>query len=276
MAIAVQSTATTGYTSAVNSINITKPTGLAENDLMVALIGYVDAAGATTPSGWTELYDSNNLACFYKIADASDAAASNFTFALDDLGNIGGALFRIDGHDANNPIFDHHLGQDLTVSTSFTITHTLEDAAIANHLLLMHVAASDDTDAQPDVSAPTVTGGTSPTFTQAQEFEDGAIDYEWTSWYATKTDATQITAFGATMDNPGSDGDSNAWAALLILRPQTSATGTHTQLNGTGTLSTNVSSDTTPTTAQLNATGTLNVTSGDAVNPTVWTTTTKS
>ena len=74
-----------------NSLTITKPTGLAVGDLMVAGIFCDRDSGAgpislNTPSGWTleesVALSSNNaaLAIYTKIAESADVAASNFTF----------------------------------------------------------------------------------------------------------------------------------------------------------------------------------------------------
>lgn len=95
MAIAYRSHASTNLTSIDGSdarVTITKPTGLTAGDWMVAIIG-VTATFSDTPSGWTKVGEINGsggadecLRVYTKIADASDAAASDFTF---DLGNNG-------------------------------------------------------------------------------------------------------------------------------------------------------------------------------------------
>ena len=82
----VQSAAANG-----DSLVITKPTSLAVGDMMIAGIYSSNGTSANsvsinTPAGWTQqaldgLSSSNDMiACFTKVADSSDVAASNFTF----------------------------------------------------------------------------------------------------------------------------------------------------------------------------------------------------
>jgi len=107
MAIAFESVSTGAFVDAT-SIVITKPTGLAEGDLMVAILGSDETDGFNTPSGWTALEsvtlsspDTYSANVFYKVADAGDVAASDFTFSPPDQAIIGGGILRISGAAAN-------------------------------------------------------------------------------------------------------------------------------------------------------------------------------
>lgn len=67
------------------SVTVTKPTGLAAGDLMVAFVTVLNLTSAPdTPSGWTAVTNVTTsgryVQLFAKVADSSDAAASNFTF----------------------------------------------------------------------------------------------------------------------------------------------------------------------------------------------------
>lgn len=93
------------YTS---SLTVSKPTGLAADDLLLAVYG---APGTpNTPSGWTkEITHSNNsgFVVFSKIADSTDVAASDFTFSTSQTGGTQiVSLYRITGHDYDNIIYD--------------------------------------------------------------------------------------------------------------------------------------------------------------------------
>lgn len=100
MSVTVQSVSTTNYTSA-SSINITKPTGLAEGDLMIAFISGTSNSDSNinVPTGWTSIDSSTNggesWKCMYKVADSSDVAATQFAFTNTDGEYIGGGLIRI-------------------------------------------------------------------------------------------------------------------------------------------------------------------------------------
>lgn len=92
-------------TEGVHTATITKPTGLAEGNLMVAVIGYQHSSGVTfTSSGWTSVIHIDaalGLESLFKIADAGDVAASNFAFATTDLGTgdcaSAAILYRVSG-----------------------------------------------------------------------------------------------------------------------------------------------------------------------------------
>lgn len=76
----VSESASSGVAGA--DVTVTKPTGLAVNDLMVG-IGITTAAQTITPPGnWTVHPDSLSTArpLFYRVADAADVAAANFLF----------------------------------------------------------------------------------------------------------------------------------------------------------------------------------------------------
>lgn len=103
----VVATKATATATSGNNITITKPTGLAAGDMLVAIIAAThDATNGSfdPPGGWTTLEDvgetSSNgyVGAFAKVADSGDAAASNFTFtAVDNVFASVGTLFRITG-----------------------------------------------------------------------------------------------------------------------------------------------------------------------------------
>lgn len=141
MAVTVQSVSTTNYTSGF-SINITKPTGLAVGDLLLAFISGTSNATSNinVPSGWTEIDSSTNggesWKAMYKVADSSDVAASQFTFTNTDGEYIGGGLLRIE-----NAAIDFSVKSKQTITNSAngvfnasTITPT-----VANSLILFFV-----------------------------------------------------------------------------------------------------------------------------------------
>ena len=111
MAIAVASISTGTYSSGnpAYSVAISKPSGLAVGDLMIAYIngkGNSYVAPSTVPTGFTLIRHqdygfgtTNDVSTYYKIADSSDVAASTFTWGstVTGGGTIGGSLLRITG-----------------------------------------------------------------------------------------------------------------------------------------------------------------------------------
>lgn len=129
-AVAFQSANNTSGSGA--SIAITKPTGLAAGDLMVAyIVAMTDAGdgGSNPPAGWSTKTSRTNTFghdyIFWKIADSGDAAATNFTFTQtgSSAKSILGVLSRITGTDQTAPL-------DQTNSNSNVGGSTLSPGAI--------------------------------------------------------------------------------------------------------------------------------------------------
>lgn len=124
-----------------DTFTLTKPTGTAEGDLLVALIS-LTASTITHPTGWTEVrvddgYGSTDkVRIAYKVAGGSEPAS----YQWDDGGASGtpkwvGAIYRITGHDPDVPI-DVHSGQRLTSGTAVTapgVTTTVDDCLLLFH-----------------------------------------------------------------------------------------------------------------------------------------------
>lgn len=91
--------------SSSQTLTITKPSGLALGDLMIANITISAATITSVPSGWTQLQAIGATISYYKIADAGDVAASNFSWGNNDVGGTGcfeGGIIRFTGHDPVN------------------------------------------------------------------------------------------------------------------------------------------------------------------------------
>lgn len=141
-----ESQANTGITTVSNAspnLVVNKPSGLAVGDYMFAFIcGFHTGSFSVsyaTPSGWTLLESTTNTSvnwrmyCFYKIADSSDVAASNFTWVATTAGTnpAVGLIARVSDvtgiDDSNN-------------SNSLTITNALTSIDAPNDVMLMCVA----------------------------------------------------------------------------------------------------------------------------------------
>lgn len=100
------------------SVVITKPTGLAVNDLMVAHIAgrFYSGQGVTPPAGWTLIIDERHTGgvweCYtaYKIAVQADVDATNFTFTYA-TGWVGGAIYAFSSTHLTTPIGGSASGQ---------------------------------------------------------------------------------------------------------------------------------------------------------------------
>lgn len=144
---AVQSAGSKGNGgSAISSIIISKPDGLAAGDLMVACIGYESGSDVcvSPPASWTAILKTDNgsncgISTFWKIASANDASAISFEFIFLNSNCSGsttkknsGGIVRITGHDPTNPI-NIQVGVPTSSSTSHvapSITPTVSNTLV--------------------------------------------------------------------------------------------------------------------------------------------------
>jgi hypothetical protein len=208
MAATYQSVSITTWqdVSSGSNLTITKPTGLAVGDYLLAhltgIVGGSDNADSwDTPSGWTLLHNDSNstnlnssVSCvvFYKIADSGDAAASNFLFTKN--GNNShyecGALYRISGA---NGITSSTNTQTNDATPAFNNTIT---PVFASSLLLFLVSSSSAGTGAQNVSSYAITND-NPTWaevydigrTEADGTDRGVMAGAWAS-------RTQTTATG--------------------------------------------------------------------------------
>ena len=97
-------------TPANSSSTIITNTGISVGDLLILDVGIGDDRTITPPSGFESnvifnvLFGAQRHALYWKIADSSDAAASDFTINFSDTTENMAALSKITGHDATTPI----------------------------------------------------------------------------------------------------------------------------------------------------------------------------
>ncbi len=99
-----------------NTLSITKPNNVANGDLLLAVIATDGEKTVTAPTNsnpWMLFNegssnggnnDGTSLAIFYKIADASDVSASNYTFTASANAQMAGAILRYSNVDTSDPI----------------------------------------------------------------------------------------------------------------------------------------------------------------------------
>ena len=232
MAIAVQSTANTTWTNAA-SLTITKPTGLAEGDLLVACL-IAESEDWTVPSGWTEYVDLDNnwyLSLMYKVADSSDVAASNFTFTPASSDDVCGALLRVDGYAPTALFSDAETEVDANSATQYNWGVTIDP--ITDGELIIVIGAASQTNGANSVSSPAI-NGTNPTWTEVLDtyFDEGGGDgANGYVAYAIQTTQAQITSFTATL--AAAQASTDGYGIIATLSPQTNATVNLTPLQTT-------------------------------------------
>lgn len=215
----VQSTSTLAGGTATNAV-ITKPTGLAAGDLMVAHLVLGDATATyATPSGWTvagtaQRSNVTYQTIMYKIADSADAAATDFTFTIGTSEPRAGAILRISGFNPVQPIDSIYSGAaENTVSPSFatglTPTH-------ASSLLIMFTSNNVGRNVSSQAIATS-----NPSWTEAYDMTDGSFG-GFACAYATRTEVTAL-GDGSFTNDSGSGVEDNG-IHLVIIRELVNAT----------------------------------------------------
>ncbi|MFN5620781.1 MAG: PKD-like domain-containing protein [Flavobacteriales bacterium] len=154
--IAQRGTATSA-TSTTTSVTVDKPLGLTVGDVMLATINQADNDGNTlanaTSTGWTlvdgaKYYETGNDewwgTVLYKVADATDIAAANFSFTGDgDADDMQASIIAFSGVDPSNPIdvagaFTSSSTDNTSLSANAVTTST------SNAAVIMLAMISDD------------------------------------------------------------------------------------------------------------------------------------
>lgn len=234
----VASTATNTGAS-VTSLTITKPTGLAVGDLMVAMIMLYDTAPdiVDTLSGWTferkQTCTNGIINVQHKVATAGDVAASNFTFNFSSTAtNCGGIIYRVTGQALVSPITSASDNFNTAPGSTFSLISNLTPQ-VANSLILVGFSSNESPTVQ-SLQDYFVTGAT-VSFTEVFESNAdlGADGYNFASAHGTQTNTNAITAFGA--DFVGSGSHDNLTGAILYIAPRVDATGSNNLVTTTST-----------------------------------------
>ena len=259
---------------------VTKPTGLAVGNIMCAsALSHIDSGTAPTitpPAGWSTYttYTDETFAklwIFYKVADSGDAAASNFTFTSDGSTNarIQVGIARISG--APTALATGSATGHVTSPTSVSSFSISLDLTYNDVLLLFTVMGRDGSNTR-TFSTYTVSG-TNPTWTeQADSSNNDSTDTSFaiaTAGIATPRTLTSIdvTASGSLEDT---------YMILLAIPGVVSATGTPSLHSASPTFfDATYSAGGTGSPALHAASPSFPSVTGSAIQPTVWTTTTK-
>ncbi len=222
MALVVGSSSTSAFAAIFaggNTIQVvlTKPSGLAVGDLMVAQ--YLDDGGyaVATSSGFTQIISTQNATngnrstLYYKIATSGDAAASSFTFSAGTTTGtgtvVGGAMVRITGASSSLPIWassgDGSINNTAAPSFNNTIT-----PAVANSMLLLFASAQQNGN---NISGYAIVTS-NPTWTEQWDFTNNpGTSYSSSMAYAVRS---QTTATGNSSITGGAA--SSDWVGQLV------------------------------------------------------------
>lgn len=297
MALVVASTSTASANNAA-TLTITKPTGVAEGDLLLIAIAQPSAGANPTSTGFTicaQKQQNNSgaspdatVTLLYKIATAADVSASNYT--IDDnygASSMGVAsMLRVTGWTTGNPVYTSSgtggIADPVTAATQTGLSLTRPSSSLM--LLITGFHSDDSPTSSATFSGYSVTSGESnPTWTEVQD-EQVDITTSLANLaigvaYANSTSTSTVTGCGVTISSD-TGGGADAYASLLaIINEPVGASGTNSLLvNQTHNFfsEAGVQVGTTGTNALHSVSPTLNTQSGEGGISTVWTNTNKS
>lgn len=224
MALAYQSVQVAEVSSGT-SIVVTKPVGLAVGDLMVAHLGYgLGVAGTLTLNAFASftLFTSvgNPTAAsgvktliYYKIADAGDVAAANFTFTTAETLSGTVAISRWTGHDATTPL---SISSTASSNSASSLAPTTITPVNGNSMIYI---AGQNRENLPSGSYSIATDN--PTWTEIYDNEAGSTGFYTAGAYAYRPESTATGAGNITMASAG------VMAAIMFfinVSPSTSTT----------------------------------------------------
>lgn len=271
----VSSKSNTAFAAGISSFTITKPTGLAVGDLMVAFIGQlIQNTTLIAPGGWTIRYTdatgNGSFAVYSKVADAADVAASNFSFSASVSTILGGAILRITGVASGSEVAATSV---VFTNSPFTnLTETVSAATQSTDSLIIPFFWVQDFVIG---SVITISGySITPTITLTEEYDfgyrDGASDGGSIAIASgTYTGSTTFTSVGATASlSAGSH-----YSGVIVINSVTNASGTSALLQVLPALfsNTGAQADTNGSSALLDVSPTLFTQSGDSITPAIWT-----
>lgn len=220
MAVVVESSSTTPWTTPTTSLVITKPTGLQVGDLLLAHVATTDNTTYTAPAGWATVrsnatLNEGTMYVFSKTADSSDAAASNFTFTSGTSAVLGGGLMRISGGVAGS--INSTIG---TAANNATPSLSGLTPTVASSMLLILSFVRSDTSG-PDTGSWAIATD-NPTWLETYDVVLGARGLAAAS--ATRSQITTTGNFSFAF--PPGGGSSDSTGVLVVIPPTTPATAT--------------------------------------------------
>lgn len=222
MAVAVSSQSSTNFADST-TLTITKPTGVVDNDLLVAIIyGGGLAEINSVPSGWTLIQQQTTsnaleLSTYYKVASSEGAS---WQWGFDASGQVAGVVLRITGHNTLvNIETSAKSSQSNDETPSFTNSVTPSQA---NSLIIFASGAEQFTDNTPSASSYAIATD-NPTWTELLDIASGAGDDALAVAYAIRT-ATSATGNSSLTWSDNSNNTIDTAGILIVIPPRVDVT----------------------------------------------------
>jgi hypothetical protein len=144
---AVGTPQSTGVSSAGTSLTITKPSGLANGDILIANVT-ADSTTPTPPSGWATvdggLHPSASWTNFvyYKVISNAGTEPANYTWTVGNVGPAAGIITAWRGVNTSNPIPDYVDDETTTSSEPNTGPSVTATVATGRLFYIRHIRQS--------------------------------------------------------------------------------------------------------------------------------------
>ncbi len=245
---------------------------------MVATLGAVSngpSISYTTLSGWSLAANGNGsdfaTSIQYKIADASDVAASNFTFTWASAAYCCGAIMRFAGAITTNTLADYDAHGNASANSADVSFLTSISPIVSNSLVVMALLGASNNTGTGTISTYTTTPTTSFTEVLDTTF-NMASDPIFGSAYSIYTGSSTLTTYGASF----SLAKEQHYGVIAVFSPLVNASGTTALLSADADFFTNAGvSDVSGTAALHEASPVFFGASGEVTQPNEWSTTIK-
>ena len=245
MALVVESTSFTNWSSSVvNTIDVTKPTGLVVGELMVAHVTAMDSNEPTValPTGWTNISTASGngdtvfTRTMYRIAQAGDVAASDFTFTSSINAFMSGGMYRISGAPPQSTIqdFDNSAVQSLSSNLLMNTTILLEPL-VPNSLFITFYTLFflDGTPRSLGVYSSTPSITRTEAWDNYRRYGSGSFNPLSASVYGVYSGSSDITAISASLS---STDQFSFFTTSILINPQQNAATDVSHLNSSPTV----------------------------------------
>lgn len=230
MALVVESTSSvTGDNQ--DSLTITKPTGVASGDLLLAITQAGEGVTAAI-SGFTvsevAQYDFGPeviiVSILYRIADSSDVSASDYTVTAVGSTSLGNAvMMRISGWTTGDPILYSSIVEDQADAASYSIGKTETLSRPSPSLMIMVVGQGSDDNAASFAGYSVTSGEANPSWTEVADLScftgSNAYLHDMAVAYANTSNLSDITAWTSTATSAVT-GAADGFIGILAIIPQ--------------------------------------------------------
>lgn len=210
--------------SGTNDQVVTKPSNVAVGDLLIAIKSMNGATPTETQSGWTKIitFSSNSVVTqviFYRIADSTDVAATNYTLTFGSNNTKVGAILAFSGGRSEQVV----TGSASDVKTNNTNPVTMSNSVTNLYgisLLIMSIASADSDGGDYNKITGVSIANENPTWTSVIQTPNNGSDIFGLRVFYALRDATVTTTGNSTINISGYATNVANMSSIVISFPE--------------------------------------------------------